>query len=262
MIRSLWTAATGMEAQQMNIDVVANNLANVNTVGFKRSRADFQDMLYQTIKSAGARSSAQTEVPTGIQVGLGTRTVAVQKLFLQGDFQQTGNELDIAIEGDGFFQIIQPNGEIAYTRAGGFKLDSVGRIVTSDGYPLEPEMTVPTDATTITIGADGTVSVFQAGSTTPTELGNIQLANFSNPAGLRNIGRNLLVQTPSSGVPAIGTPGELGLGTLSQGFLEMSNVSVVDEMVNMIVGQRAYEINAKAISTADEMLQTATNLRR
>lgn len=262
MIRSLWTAASGMEAQQLNIDVISNNLANVNTVGFKKSRADFQDVLYQTIKSAGARSSAETEVPTGIQVGLGTRPVAVQKLFMQGDFQQTGGDLDMAIEGAGFFQITQPNGEIAYTRAGGFKLDGEGRIVTSDGYPMEPELTIPTDTISVTIGADGTISVFQAGSITPTEVGSIQLANFSNPAGLSSIGKNLFVETPSSGEATVGIPGENGLGAISQGFLEMSNVSVVDEMVNMIVGQRAYEINAKAINTADEMLQTANNLRR
>jgi len=262
MIRSLWTAASGMAAQQLNIDVVSNNLANVNTAGYKRSRADFQDTLYQTIKSAGARSSAETEVPTGIQIGLGTRAVAVQKMFMQGDFQQTSAELDLAIEGSGFFQITQPNGEAAYTRAGGFKLDSEGRIVTSDGYPLEPELTIPADATSVTVGNDGTISVYQAGSQTPTEVGTIQLADFSNPAGLSSMGKNLFTQTPSSGEATVGTPGSEGLGALSQGFLEMSNVSVVDEMVNMIASQRAYEISAKAINTADEMLQTANNLRR
>ena len=262
MIRSLWTAASGMESQQMNIDVISNNLANVNTVGFKRSRADFQDLLYQTLKSAGAPSSATTQVPTGIQIGLGSKAVAVQKLFIQGSTQKTGSELDLAIEGDGFFQITQPSGNLAYTRAGGFKLDSSSRIVTSDGYPLEPEMTIPTDTTSITIGLDGTLSVLAAGSQTPTEIGTIQLADFSNQAGLHSIGRNLLIESLSSGTPTTGTPGTNGIGSLSQGYLEMSNVSVVDEMVNMIVGQRAYEVNAKAISTADEMLQTANNLRR
>jgi len=251
-----------MEAQQMNIDVVSNNLANVNTVGFKRSRADFQDLLYQTVRSAGAPSSANTQVPTGIQIGLGSKTVAVQKLFVQGSAQQTSADLDLAIEGEGFFQITQPNGELGYSRAGGFKLDSEGRVVTSDGYPLEPEMTIPQDTTSISIGLDGTVSVLAAGSQTPTEVGTIQLADFSNPAGLSSIGRNLLVETSSSGSPTVGVPGENGIGSISQGFLEMSNVSVVDEMVNMIVGQRAYEVNAKAISTADEMLQIANTLRR
>ncbi len=262
MIRSLWTAASGMTAQQLNIDVVANNLANVNTVGFKKSRADFQDVLYQTMKAAGAPSSASTEVPTGIQVGLGTRPVAVQKLFVQGDFQQTGGELDMAIEGAGFFAITQPNGETAYSRAGGFKLDGNGRLVTSEGYPLEPEITIPADTTSVTIGSDGTVSVFVSGGATATEVGTIQLANFSNPAGLVSLGKNLFSTSPSSGEAVVGVAGENGLGTISQSFLEMSNVEVVDEMVNMIVGQRAYEINAKAISTADEMLQTANNLRR
>lgn len=262
MIRALWTAASGMEAQQLNVDVISNNLANVNTVGFKKSRADFQDVLYQTIKSPGASSSADTQNPTGIQVGLGTRPVAVQKLFMQGDFQQTGAELDMAIEGSGFFQVTQPNGEVAYSRAGAFKLDGEGRIVTSDGYPMEPEMTLPADAIAVAIGADGTLSVFQAGNLAPTEIGTVQLANFSNPAGLKSLGKNLFAETPSSGNVTVGIPGEDGLGTISQGFLEMSNVSVVDEMVNMIVGQRAYEINAKAITTADEMLQSATNLRR
>lgn len=262
MIRSLWTAASGMQAQQLNIDVVANNLANVNTVGFKKSRADFQDLLYQNIKGAGAPSSAGTEVPTGIQVGLGTRAAAVQKIFIQGDFQQTGAELDMAIEGDGFFQITQPNGEIAYSRAGSFKVDSTGRIVNSDGYPLEPEITVPADTTSLTIGGDGTVTAFVAGSAIPTDIGNIQTANFSNEAGLKSIGKNLMLNTTASGEATIGTPGQDGLGDIAQGFLEMSNVEVVDEMVNMIVGQRAYEVNSKSITTADEMLRTATNLRR
>jgi flagellar basal-body rod protein FlgG len=251
-----------MQAQQLNVDVIANNLANVNTAGFKRSRADFQDLLYQMLRQAGASSSNQTEIPTGIELGLGTRTAAVQRLFLQGDFQQTQNQLDVAIDGDGFFQILQPNGEVAYTRAGAFKLDSQGRVVSSDGFPLEPEITIPSDATGITIGADGIVSVLQPGNVTPQQVGQIRLVNFANPAGLSGLGRGLFQATTASGEPVEGIPGSDGLGSLSQGFLELSNVSVVEEMVNLITAQRAYEINSRAIQAADEMLQTSTNLRR
>ncbi len=262
MIRALWTGATGMHAQQTNMDVIANNLANVNTSGFKRGRADFQDLLYQTLRLAGTTTSAGNEVPTGIQVGHGARLAAVQNIFLQGDFMQTRNELDLTVEGKGFFQIIKPDGETAYTRSGAFKLDSDGRIVNSDGYPLEPEMTVPDDATNITIGPDGTVSVLQAGETEAVEVGNIELAMFQNEAGLKNIGRNLYDETDASGDATTGTPGEDGYGTIAQGFLEMSNVSVVEEMVNMIVSQRAYEINSKVIQSSDDMLQVANNLKR
>ena len=262
MLRSLWTAASGMEAQTLKIDVISNNLANVNTAGFKKSRADFQDLLYQTISIAGASSSSETEIPTGIQVGQGTRPVAVQKIFTQGDYQNTANELDIAIEGDGFFQIVQPSGDTAYTRSGAFKLDSEGRIVTSDGFFLEPELSVPIDTVAISIGTDGTVSVLQAGDTQSSEIGTIDLARFVNPAGLHSIGRNLYLPTLASGDAITGTAGEDGFGTIAQGYLEMSNVSVVDEMVNMIVAQRAYEINSKAITTSDEMLQMANNLKR
>ena len=262
MIRSLWSAATGMQAQTLNIDVISNNLANVSTSGFKKSRADFQDLLYQTLRSPGVASSADTEVPTGIQVGHGTRPCATQKIFSQGDFQKTENQLDLAIEGDGFFQVLQPNGETAYTRAGTFKLDSDGRVVTSDGFPMEPELTVPTDTVALSIGTDGTVSVLLAGETEATTIGNIELAQFTNPTGLQSIGRNLFSPTTSSGDVTTGTPGEDGYGTIAQGYLEMSNVSVVDEMVNMIVAQRAYETNSKTIQASDEMLQTATNLRR
>jgi flagellar basal-body rod protein FlgG len=259
----MWSAASGMQAQSTNIDVISNNLANVSTSGFKRSRADFQDLLYETIRPAGVSSSADgTQVPTGIQVGHGVRTVAVQKSFQQGDFQRTDNELDMAIEGDGFFQILQPNGETAYTRAGGFKLDSEGRIVTSDGYLLTPELTVPDGTTSISIAADGTVSVKQADSVESTEIGTIELARFINPAGLNSIGRNLYIATEASGDEVIGAPGEEGFGPLSQGFIELSNVKVVDEMVNMIAAQRAYEVNSKTIRTADEMLQIANNIRR
>lgn len=262
MIRALWTGATGMQAQQLNMDVIANNLANVNTTGFKRGRSDFQDLLYQTLRLAGTASSSNTKVPTGIQVGHGARTVAVQKIFLQGDFMQTQNELDMTIEGKGFFQIRTPDGETAYTRAGAFKLDNDGRIVTSDGYPLEPEITIPDDTLNITIGPDGTVSVLQAGQTVPSEVGNIELARFPNQAGLKSIGRNLYVETDASGPVTTGTPGQDGYGTIAQGFLEMSNVSVVEEMVNMIVSQRAYEINSKVIQTSDDMLQVANQLKR
>lgn len=262
MIRALWTAASGMQAQQKNIDVVANNLANVNTTGFKRSRADFQDLIYQNIKSSGAPSTNATQLPTGIQIGLGTRLASVSKIFAPGDFTQTGNELDIAIEGDGFFQVQQPDGTTGYSRAGAFKKDSQGRIVTPDGNPLLPEVVIPSNAIKVNIGSDGTVSVIQAGQSTPTTVGSIQLAAFSNPAGLSSMGKNIYQPTDASGAATTGTPGQNGLGTVTQGMLEMSNVSVAEEMVNMIVGQRAYEINSKAVQTSDEMLQTANNLKR
>jgi len=262
MIRSLWSASTGMQAQTLNIDVISNNLANVGTSGFKKSRADFQDLLYQTLRSPGVSSSADTQVPTGIQVGHGVRPSATQKMFTQGEFSNTQNELDLAIEGGGFFQVIQPSGETGYTRAGTFKLDSEGRMVTSDGFPLEPEVTIPADTVSISIGTDGTVSVLLAGDNQPAEIGNIDLAQFINPAGLKSIGRNLYVPTAASGDASTGVPGELGFGTLAQGYLELSNVSVVDEMVNMIVAQRAYETNSKTIQTSDQMLETATNLKR
>lgn len=262
MLRSLWTAASGMQAQTLNIDVISNNLANVNTAGFKRSRADFQDLLYENMRSPGAPSSAGTQVPVGIQLGHGTRPAAVNKVFLQGGLQQTSNELDLAIEGQGFFQILQPDGELAYTRSGAFKLDSDGRIVTSDGFALEPEITVPSDSMALSVGMDGTVSVLQAGQSTPTDIGTIELARFLNPSGLQSLGRNLFRQTPASGEVINGTAGQDGLGPIAQGYLEMSNVNVVDEMVNMITAQRAYEINSKAIQAADEMLQMANNVKR
>jgi flagellar basal-body rod protein FlgG len=262
MIRSLWSAATGMQAQTLNIDIISNNLANVGTSGFKRSRADFQDLLYQTIRSPGVSSSDDTQVPTGIQVGHGVRPAATQKMFSQGEFQHTQNDLDMAIEGGGFFQVIQPNGETGYTRSGAFKLDSDGRMVTSDGFPMEPEINIPADAIAISIGTDGTVSVLLAGENQPSEIGTVELAQFVNPSGLRNIGRNLYIPSAASGDATTGTPGEDGFGTIAQGYLELSNVSVVDEMVNMIVAQRAYETNSKTIQASDEMLQTATNLRR
>ena len=262
MLRTLSIAATGMQAQALNIDVISNNLANVNTTGFKKSRADFQDLLYQNLRTAGTASAEGNEIPTGIQLGQGTRPVATQKIFSQGDYQYTQNKLDLAIEGDGFFQVIQPNGDVAYTRAGAFKLDSEGRIVTSDGFLLEPEVTIPMDSVDVTVGTDGTISVLQAGEVESTILQTLQLARFSNPAGLNSIGRNLYIPTSAAGAVQTGTGGSDGFGTISQGYLEMSNVSVVDEMVGMISAQRAYEINSKAISTADEMLQMANNLKR
>ena len=262
MIRSLWTSATGMQAQELNIDVIANNLANVNTSGFKKSRAEFQDLLYESMRPAGAASSADTTIPTGVQLGHGTRPAAVQKLFGQGDFQNTENQLDWAIEGDGFFQIELPNGDTSYSRCGEFKLDADGRIVNVDGFLLVPQMTIPTDTVSINVGMDGTVSVIQADDPVPSEIGTIQLARFVNPSGLRSLGKNLFVPTEASGDEIIGTPGENGFGTIAQGFLEMSNVSVVDEMVNMITAQRAYETNSKVIQTSDDMLQMANNLKR
>lgn len=261
MIRALWTASTGMQSQQVNMDVIANNLANVNSSGFKKSRADFQDILYQTTRAAGTGVDGG-EVPTGVQVGLGSRVAAVQKVFTTGDFQQTENELDVAIEGPGFFQIQLPDGTDAYTRSGALKKDSTGRLVTSDGYPLIPEVVIPEGATSITIGTGGTVDVMLDGESTSTQIGNIELVRFGNPAGLSSLGRNLYAETPTTGAPLAGTPGEEGFGTLSQGFLEGSNVNIMEEMVNMIAGQRAYEVNSKAIQTADEMLAMTSQLIR
>jgi flagellar basal-body rod protein FlgG len=254
-------AASGMEVQQTNMDVISNNLANVNTSGFKRSRGDFQDLLYQTITPPGAPSSSSTESPTGMQIGLGSRVVSVSKIFTQGEFRQTGNELDMAVEGEGFLQVLLPTGEKAYTRDGAMKKSVQGKLVTSNGYPLEPAITVPDGATLLTIAPDGTVSAMLAGSTTPTVLGTIQLARFSNPSALRSLGKNLFAATPSSGTATVANPGQNGYGTLAQGFLEASNVNIIEEMVNMIVGQRAYEINSKVIQTVDQMLRTATNVR-
>ncbi|SDE26736.1 flagellar basal-body rod protein FlgG [Desulfuromonas thiophila] len=260
MIRALWSAATGMETQQMNIDVIANNLANVNTAGFKKSRADFQDLLYQVSKSPGSATSADTIMPTGIQVGLGARTAAVQKVFSVGDLMQTENELDVAIEGRGFFQVEMPDGATAYTRSGALKKDGDGRLTTSEGYLLDPQIVIPENATSISIGQDGTVDVYLDGDYEAVQVGLLELATFSNESGLRSLGRNLFAETPSSGTAIVGVPGENGLGTLAQGYLEGSNVSVMEEMVNMIAGQRAYEVNSKAIKTADEMLQMTNNL--
>jgi len=262
MIRALWTAASGMQAQQLNIDVVANNLANASTTGFKKSRADFQDLMYQTVKTTGAPSTNATTTPTGIQVGLGVKPAAVTKIFSAGNITQTGNELDLAIQGDGFFQVQQSDGSTAYTRAGALKKDGQGRVVTSDGSPVLPEILIPSNATRISVGSDGTVSVQQAGQTAATTVGTLQLASFSNPSGLNAIGKSLFLPTDSSGAATTGTAGQNGLGTLEQGYVETSNVSIMEEMVSMIVGQRAYEINSKAVQASDEMLQQAAGLKR
>lgn len=262
MMRSLYTAASGMAGQQFNIDTIANNLSNVNTTGFKKSRADFQDLLYQSVRFAGTPVTAGAQIPTGMQIGHGVRPVATQKLFTQGTFKPTDNALDLVIEGDGFFQILMPDGTIGYTRDGAFKRDGQGRIVTSDGFYLEPEIVIPEDALQVAIGADGTVTVTVAGDNDPQTIGQIELARFVNPAGLQSAGRNLFLATAASGIPLVGTPGLDGFGNLAQGFLEMSNVQVVEEMVAMITSQRAYEVNSRAIQASDDMLQTANNLRR
>ena len=262
MLRALYTAATGMQAQQINIDTIANNIANVNTTGFKQGRAEVQDLVYQSVRPAGTASSSSTEYPVGLQLGLGTRPVATDRLYRQGDFRQTGNPLDLVIEGKGFFQVRLPSGEIAYTRDGSFHLNAEGAVVTSAGNPIEPQITIPADAQEIVIGSDGTVSVTQAGQSAAQQVGTIQIANFQNPSGLNSIGGNLLLPTSASGTATAATPGENGLGHLNQGFLEQSNVSVVEEMVNMIVAQRSYEVNSRAIRVADDMLSQINNLAR
>ena len=262
MMRSLFVSATGMGAQQRQIDTVANNLANVATTGYKKSRNNFEDLLYQIEKPAGTESSQNTTVPVGIHNGAGVKHVSTEKIFTQGDMKNTGVELDAAIEGPGFFQILQPTGAIAYSRAGNFQKDQNGRIVTPNGFPLEPEIVVPQDARSVQIGLDGTVSVLAGEDPLPTPVGTIQLARFSNPAGLTPLGKNLYSATAASGNAVVENPGVNGNGTLVQGFLELSNVSVVDEMINMIIAQRAYEVNSKAIQTSDEMLQTANQIIR
>jgi flagellar basal-body rod protein FlgG len=262
MIRALWTASTGMNVQQTNLDVIANNIANVNTNGFKRSRADFQDLIYQTLRLQGAKTEGGNTVPTGVQIGLGAMLASVQKVFQQGDYQKTENELDIAIEGNGFIQTTLPSGEKAYTRAGALKSDAEGRIVTTDGYPIEPNITIPAQTLNLSIEADGTISAQIQGQTQPQQIGRFELALFPNPTGLRAIGKNLFLQTDASGAATTGNPGQNGVGTLLQGYLEGSNVNIMQEMINLIVGQRAYEVNSKAIQAADEMLQMANALRR
>ena len=260
MLRGMWSAASGMAAQQMTIDVIANNLANVNTTSFKKSRSEFQDLMYQTLSQAGAITEEGGQIPTGIAIGMGTMPVGVQKQFMQGDFKETKNELDIAIEGKGFFRVLN-NDEELYTRAGNFKLDTDGNLVTPNGEPLQPGFTIPTDTVSVGIDKEGTVTVFDP-SGAGSSIGEIELYNFTNPAGLISMGRNLYRPTDASGEAIVGTPGSDGMGTLVQGFLEISNVDVVEEMVSMIMAQRAYEINSKAIQTCDSMLQVSNNIKR
>jgi len=263
MIRALFTGATGMLAQQMNIDTIANNLANVSTTGFKKSRVNFQDLLYETIRPAGSETAAGTTIPEGIQLGHGVRPSAIAKVYTPGGLIQTGNALDIAIEGDGFFQVLLPDGTTAFTRDGSFKINEEGTIMTADGYALEPGITIPTDAELISIGADGNISARVPGDNSPQLLGQLELVRFSNSAGLdARLGKNLLLETQASGAPVAGGPGVDGLGTLAQGFLENSNVEVVEEILQLIIAQRAYEASSKVITTSDEMLQTANNVKR
>ncbi len=262
MIKAMRTAASGMSGQQMNVDNIANNLANVNTTGFKKSKLEFQDVLYQNYRAAGVASALGTQVPVGLSIGYGTRPAATVREFSTGDLTVTSNPLDIAIEGDGFFQVRLPDGGTGYTRDGALKLSAEGQLVTSDGYFVLPEVTIPQNATGISVGQDGTVQVQQFGQTEPIQIGQFELARFVNPAGLSAIGRNILIQTSASGDPITDVAGQNGLGRINQGYLEMSNVQVVDEMVNMIVAQRAYEMNSKAIQTADDMSQIANNLKR
>jgi flagellar basal-body rod protein FlgG len=262
MIRALYTAASGMAAQQANIDTVAHNLANVNTSGFKKSRMEFEDLVYQQTRTPGTPTSSSTEAPVGLETGLGTRPVATARDFSTGNLKSTNGPLDLAIEGRGFFQIALPDGTTAYSRAGAFHLDAEGRMLTAEGMPLEPEITVPANATAISISREGVVSATIAGQSAAQELGTIELASFQNAAGLRALGGNLFSATTASGEPTTGIPGAEGMGTVAQGFLEESNVSVVEEMVNMILGQRAYEANSRVVKAADEMLAQVNNMAR
>jgi flagellar basal-body rod protein FlgG len=260
MIRSLWISKTGLDAQQTQMDVISNNLANVSTSGFKRSRAVFEDLLYQTLRQPGAQSSQQTQVPSGMQIGTGVRPVAVERIHTQGNLQLTGNQLDVAIQGAGFFQVQMPDGTTAYTRDGSFQLDSQGQLVNSSGFPIQPALTIPANSISVTIGRDGLVSVTQSGVTAPVQVGSLQLATFVNPGGLQSLGENLYQETASSGTPATTAPGTNGAGLLNQSYVETSNVNVVEELVNMIQTQRAYEINSKSIQASDQMLQRLTQI--
>jgi flagellar basal-body rod protein FlgG len=262
MLKAMRSASSGMMAQQMNIDNIANNLANVQTTGFKRSRVEFQDVLYQNFRRAGTSTAVGSIVPTNLDVGYGTRPVATVREFSVGDFQGTGNPLDMAISGNGFFQITMPDGNVAFTRDGAFKMSAEGQVVNADGFFMYPELTIPEDATAISIGLDGEVQVMVIGSEETQTVGQVELARFVNPAGLSAVGHNLFVQTSASGNPIVGNPTEEGLGKIDQGYLEISNVRVVDEMVNMIVAQRAYELNSKVIKTSEDMMQISNNLKR
>jgi flagellar basal-body rod protein FlgG len=259
MLRSLWIAKTGMESQQTNIDVISHNLANVSTNGFKRSRPVFEDLVYQTLRQPGAQASQQTQVPSGLQIGTGARPVATERIHIQGNLQQTGNTFDMAIQGNGFFQVQLPDGTLAYTRDGAFQVNSEGTVVTANGDILQPQITVPADAIGVDIAQDGTITVTQPGNVTTTQ-GPIQLTNFINPTGLQSVGDNLYLETVSSGTPNTSNPGLNGLGTLQQGFVETSNVNVVEELINMIQAQRAYEINSRSIQASDQMLQRLVQL--
>ena len=259
MNQALWIAKTGLDAQQTRMEVVSNNIANVSTTGFKRERAVFEDLLYQNISQVGASSTQDTQLPSGFSIGTGVRVVATEKLHSQGKLTNTGNPLDMAVQGKGFFQILMPDGSLAYTRDGSFQVNQDGQLVTSSGYQVQPAITVPEGAQSVTIGSDGTVSALLPGSASATQVGSLQLTNFINPAGLQAIGQNLLLESGSSGAPQTGTPGLNGLGTLIQGSVESSNVNIAEELVNMIETQRAYEMNSKAIQSADQMLQFVTN---
>ena len=260
MMRSLWISKTGMDAQQTQMDVISNNLANVGTTGFKHSRVAFEDLLYQNLRQSGANSTQQTALPTGLQVGTGVAPVATETMFDQGNLQQTSNQFDLAVNGQGFFQVQMPDGSTAYTRDGSFQLNANGQLVTAAGFPVSPAITIPAQAQSVTVGQDGTVSVTLPGKTAPTTVGAIQLANFINPPGLQANGQNLFLETAASGTPNTNAPGSNGLGTLQQGYIETSNVNVVSELVNMIQTQRAYEMNSKSIQTADQMLGKLSDL--
>ena len=262
MNQSLWISKTGLDAQQTKMSTIANNLANVGTTGFKRGRAIFEDLLYQNVRQVGAQSSQDTVLPSGLQVGTGTRVVATERLFTQGNLTKTDNALDIAIQGRGFFEILMPDGTQAYTRDGSFHINDQGLVVTSAGYQLQPPITVPADAMSITVAGDGTVSVQQPGTPAATQIGTVQLNDFINPAGLQARGENLFMESGASGAPQPGNPGLNGLGTLAQGYVESSNVNVVEELVNMIETQRAYEVNSKSIQTSDDMLSRVNQLKR
>ena len=259
MMKALWIAKTGLEAQQNRVATISNNLANVSTTGFKKDRPIFEDLLYQNVRQVGAQSTQDTQLPSGLQYGTGVRTVATEKIHIQGNLIQTENALDVAVQGRGFLQVLMPDGGIGYTRDGSFKVDSSGQVVTASGYVIQPAITIPDNALNITIGSDGIVSASLPGTAAPTQLGDVQLADFVNPAGLQPIGQNLYLESAASGSPSTGTPGLNGLGTVVQGALESSNVNTVEELVNMIEAQRAYEMNSKAISTSDRMLQFVTN---
>ena len=260
MIRSLWIARTGLDAQQTQLDVISNNLANVSTNGFKRGRAVFEDLLYQTLRQPGAQSSQQTQIPSGLQLGTGVRPVSTARIFTQGNIQKTDNSLDVAVQGNGFFQVLLPDGTTGYTRDGSFQKDNQGQIVTADGYPVQPNITIPANALTVSIGTDGTVSITQSGTAATTQIGSIQLATFINPGGLQSIGQNLFLETAASGTPIPNTPGTNGAGIVNQGYVETSNVNVAEELVTMIQTQRAYELNSKVVSTSDAMLGRLTQL--